>query len=332
MSDEFFDAERSSDEHGGPAVLPPVKPPSAGFLVQLFIVPALIVLAVVGVWALFGKIASSDEDWRSLVEDIRNTNEYRRWRGAYGLAMLLKHDQQAGADGQRLASNREVCRALVGLFQEELNRHSHSEDDLKQEAFLALTLGLLDSPATVLPALEQGMKPEQDREVRKNSIGSIAAIAGRGLDEKRPIDSPALVEDLVAATSDSDSLIRDAGTYALGLVPTPASRDRLKVLLTHADVDTRVNAAVALARQNSTAGYAVFKQILSEAEHARAPRPVETLLAVKNSLRAVRTLADKWTHAQRTELTSLIEPISKDDEEPRIRVDAIDVLVALRGK
>ena len=66
--------------------LPPVKPPSAGFIVQLFLIPALIVAAVVGVWALFGKMAAGEQDWRELVDEIKNTNEHRRWRGANGLA------------------------------------------------------------------------------------------------------------------------------------------------------------------------------------------------------------------------------------------------------
>ncbi len=138
MSHDEFDVDRSLTTDPGDPGLPPVQPPSAGFLVQLFVVPALIVLAVVGVWALFGKIASSDEDWRELVEDIRNTNEHRRWRGANGLATLLVHDQKLGDDGQHLAKNPEIARVLVGLFEEGLNRHSTREDDLKQESFLAL--------------------------------------------------------------------------------------------------------------------------------------------------------------------------------------------------
>ena len=195
MSHDEFDADRSLTTDPGDPGLPPVQPPSAGFLVQLFVVPALIVLAVVGVWALFGKIASSDDDWRELVEDIRNTNEHRRWRGANGLATLLVHDQKLGDDGQHLAKNPEIARVLVGLFEEGLNRHSNREDDLKQEQFLALTLGLLDSQPTVLPALQHGMKPEQDREVRKNSIASIAGMAGRADEHHETIKSPNLVED-----------------------------------------------------------------------------------------------------------------------------------------
>lgn len=318
---------------GDQPVLPPVEPPSAGFIMQLFVVPALIVLAVVVVWAFFGKIAASEEDWRELVEDIRNTNEHRRWRGADGLARLLQNDQQLGEGGQHLAANPDIARALVGLFDEGLKRHSQREDDLKQEAFLARTLGLLDAPATVLPALGRGMAPDEDREVRKNSIASIAVIAGRASESHHPIDDANVVKELITASGDSDALIRDVSTFALGLIPTEASKERLKVLVSDADRNTRVNAAVALARQKSTAGLPVFKDVLQAAskDSSGAPIELENLLAVKNSLHAVKILAGEWTAPQRTELVSLIEPIAKNNVEPRLRTDAIDALVSLRA-
>jgi hypothetical protein len=330
MSRELAQADIPHD--GDQPVLPPIEPPSAGFIMQLFVVPALIVLAVVVVWAFFGKIAASEEDWRELVEDLRNTNEHRRWRGADGLARLLQNDQQLGESGQHLAANPDIARALVGLFDEGLKRHTQRDDDLKQEAFLARTLGLLDSPATVLPALEQGMQSDQDREVRKNSIASIAVIAGRASENHHPIDDAKLVSGLVSGSADRDPLIRDVSTYALGLIPTDASRDRLKVLLSGADRNTQVNAAVGLARQKSTAGFQVFKNALQSAgtDPKGSPTELEHLLAVKNSLHAVKILAGDWTPAQRTELTALIDPLAKNHAEPRIRTDAIDALVSLQ--
>ncbi len=331
MSQDQLHADIPHD--GDQPVLPPVEPPSAGFIMQLFVVPALIVLAVVVVWAFFGKIAASEDDWRELVEDIRNTNEHRRWRGADGLARLLQTDEQLGDSGQHLAANPEIARVLVGLFDEGLTHHSQREDDLKQEAFLARTLGLLDAPGTVLPALERGMLPDEDREVRKNSIASVAVIAGRASEAHHPIDDGNLVKDLVTASGDSDALIRDVSTFALGLIPTDASKERLKVLVSDADRNTRVNAAVALARQKSTAGLPVFKDVLQAAskESNGSPIQLENLLAVKNSLHAVKILAGEWTAPERTELVSLIDPIAKNHVEPRLRTDAIDALVSLRA-
>jgi HEAT repeat protein len=177
------------------------------------------------------------------------------------------------------------------------------------------------------------MRPDEDREVRKNCIAAIAVIAGRAAEQHHAIDSPPLVDDLVVATTDSDSLIRNAATFALGLIPSSASKDRLTVLLTNADANTRINAAVALARQKSTAGYPVFKEVLSAASKPPAdpgsPAEVEALLSVKNALRAVRDLASAWTPAERSALIALIEPISKNHVEPRIRADAVDAVVAL---
>jgi HEAT repeat protein len=199
---------------------------------------------------------------------------------------------------------------------------------------LARTLGLLDSPATVLPALERGMQSDQDREVRKNSIASIAVIAGRASENHHPVDSANLVSDLVTASGDSDPLIRDVSTFALGLVPTDASQDRLKVLLSDADRNTRVNAAVGLARQRSTSGFPVFKDVLQSAssQPTGAPSELESLLSVKNSLHAVKVLAGEWTGPQRSTLVALIDPIAQHHAEPRLRTDAIDALVSLRAR
>ena len=45
-----------------PDDLPPVEPPSAGFLVQLFLVPALIVGIIVCVWLAFHWLAQLGND------------------------------------------------------------------------------------------------------------------------------------------------------------------------------------------------------------------------------------------------------------------------------
>jgi hypothetical protein len=107
-------------------------------------------------------------------------------------------------------------------------------------------------------------------------------------------------------------------------------------LLTAGEANRRVNAAVGLARQNSTAGLPVFEEILKNGAKPiadpPAPGQVEALLALKNVLRAVHILDSRWTPAQRAELAALIEPISRDHAEPRIRTDAIDALVSLGKK
>ncbi len=110
----------------------------------------------------------------------------------------------------------------------------------------------------------------------------------------------------------------------------------MTVLVNSGDKNTRVNAAIGLARQQSTAGLPVFEEILKKGDgpvaDPAAPPQMEELLSLKNVLHAVRILDGQWTPAQRTELTALIDPLSRNHAEPRIRTDAIDALVSLRQK
>ena len=103
-----------------PDDLPPVQPPSAGFIVQLFLVPGLIVLVIVGVWVGVNRLASSEQDWRTLVADLQSPHEHLRWRGAFGLAQLLQADQRSLGSGPRLVANPEVAKELSQLLISEL--------------------------------------------------------------------------------------------------------------------------------------------------------------------------------------------------------------------
>src|SRR5512145_723518 len=67
--------------------LPPVEPPSAGFIIKLFVVPALIVAVVVGVVLCFQWVAQTEVDVNSLLDAIdRNANN--AWQCAHDLTKL----------------------------------------------------------------------------------------------------------------------------------------------------------------------------------------------------------------------------------------------------
>ncbi|HUG92419.1 MAG TPA: hypothetical protein VML55_16390 [Planctomycetaceae bacterium] len=334
--------------------LPPVKPPSAGFIAQLFVVPGLIVLAIVGVVGLFGKLSESEQDWRELVQELRSSNQHRRWRAAHGLAHLLMVDQERPAGEQRLADNPRVAQALVALLDEELASRSSADDDVKQQAFVARTLGNLDVPEVVLPALQRAMQPQHALEVRKNAIASLAVMFGRHAEPApagRPradllLDRSGLVADVIEVSHDSEALIRQLAAFTLGLLPTDESRHRLEVLLSDSDAYTRENAAFGLARQRSTAGWPVFRRVLLDAgqpQRTASPRhgsggsgandardaAAIRLVALKNSLKAVGDLAGEWTPEQRDELYDLVRPLADDHAEDRIRTDARQTLMDL---
>lgn len=318
--------------------LPPVQPPSAGFIVQLFVVPALIVLAVVAVWGLFGRLAAGEQDWRTLVQDLESPNPHVYKRAMFGLAQLLDNDRRMNDAGQRLAANAEIARSLSELLGKTLDATAQDEDAVGVEVFLTRALGLLDVPNTTLPVLQRALDTRYDIEVRKGSLTSIALVSSRAVEIEAPIEE-ATTDAVIDLSQDASSSLRRAAAFTLGLLPLrvegPASdrrSQRLLVLLEDSDKMTAVNAAVAFARRKSTAGYSVFLQALEKTVDANNAEAVQDWVTVqKNALRAVGDLASKWEPAQRDALRRVIAPLATTPTSERIRVDAQAALVALNS-
>lgn len=323
--------------------LPPVEPPSAGFIVQLFVVPAIIVAVIVGVYLLFGQLASGEQDWRKQLTDIRSDNPHVRWRGALGLAQMLQAD--ATADGQRLAENRDVAAELATLLDDSIGKASAGEDDLKQQEFLARTLGLVDVDDLTIPALRDALQPGEDSTVRKNALASLATIANRRHEQGVPFDDSVVIDDVIAATDEQESMLRHVATYALGLMQSQAASQRLEVLLEHPDRMTQVNAAVGLARHGSTAGLPVFESVLIDAQTAddvvvTAPSAEQTAesaqvfeeaLMLSNTLKAISQLSGELSDSQRRQIVQKLNSLANDYPQPQLRVEALELLNQLAG-
>ena len=319
--------------------LPPVEPPSAGFIVQLFVVPALIVMAVVGVWALFGKLASSKQDVQKHVAEL-DGNEHRRWRAALALAQSLKEDQESDKpDAERLSRDRAVAEKLSAMLDRSLESHSGKDSEIKHQEFLSKTLGLLDVDEFVLPVLQKAMAEEYNREVRKNAIVSVAMIAGRRREAALDINDKSIIDALVKYTQDSDVLFRQLSTFALGLCTGDEVTDQLTVLLNNADSKTRFNAAIGLTRQGSTQGLSVFENVLTLAQKTGKPAdPNESLTIdekerlrmepymVNNVFTALADLRKFLEPDQVEKLNGLIARLADDYPSSEIRVAARGLL------
>ena len=109
--------------------LPQVEPPSAGFVVQLFVIPAVVVVVVIIVWLLFGKLAGGERDAMEYVRRLRSPAA--NWRYAFELASLIQHDPKIGSDPVLLGE-------LTDLLSHELDKPN---EDPKLTQYVALTLG-----------------------------------------------------------------------------------------------------------------------------------------------------------------------------------------------
>jgi hypothetical protein len=332
-----------------PDDLPHVEPPSASFIMQLFLVPGLIVAAVIGVWALFGQLSASEQDWRQNVTEMRSNNNNRRWRGAQGLAQMLQLDHVRGKDGQRLASNPQIAAELSTLLTELLKEESTDQELVTHQVFLTRTLGWLDVHEKVIPALILAMDDRQDEIVRTDAIRVVSVIAGRGLEVGHPVENPELSKRLIELSQDPNPLLRQVSAFALGLISGSDIDQRLKVLAEDGDWETSVNAALALSRRHMIDGYPILIRILKNAGQPVDPQTMEgnteqkrktnaksqetmNSVAVNNVLTALLDIESVLSASQRKESVALITKLSEESEIPRLRINATETLRLLAEK
>ncbi len=320
-----------------PEHLPPVEPPSAGFIVQLFVVPAIIVAAVIGLYLLFGKLAAGDTDWRQLVSDIKSDNPNVRWRAALNLAEGLDTDESRGVDGQQLASIPEIATALNDLTLQRLQSTVRNEDQQQQLAFLLKALGRMDAVEQILPALTACLEETQDVEVRKHAMQAVAMIAGRRQAKGESLGQTELVDRVITASQSPDPVLRQHGAFALGLSGGPAAESRLSELLEDPDQMTRLNAAIGFARQDSTRGLDVFLQVLKQSAEwpaeANSAKDVEASfekqLMLRNTLQAIEKLGPKLDAAGRKEFVGELEKLESSVPDQAMRLRAKEVRIGL---
>jgi hypothetical protein len=83
-----------------PQGLPPVKPPSGRFILQLFLIPGLIVAGLVFVFVFGGLAWVGSSNPQSFLTNLDNPNLDIRWRAAHELAQVLQRPESL-----ELASN-----------------------------------------------------------------------------------------------------------------------------------------------------------------------------------------------------------------------------------
>lgn len=278
---------------GGPGAsrpedLPPVEPPSAGFIVQLFLIPGLIVAAVVGVWVFFGSSANSEVDVEQLLQDLGSPNEHRSWRAAGSLAQTLgNQERRPPKDSTPLSERRDVADALTELLDELLESPSTQDETVNRQVFVARTLGQLKSDDVTLPVLARAMQRDETPEVRKTALASVAMIAARNynratgrngsdpagaaaaqlpvagrMTEEPTITDDAVRKELLRAAQDSDNSVRHLAAYCLGVVSGESAVQELRVLTLDGDPLTRANAAVGLALNGERDAVPVLLELL----------------------------------------------------------------------
>lgn len=254
--------------------LPEVELPSAEFIVRLFVIPALIVVGIVGLWLAMGALGGDRADALTFARRIRE--DRGGWRAAFELANRLRSDAATASDPRLLGE-------LTDLLDAELDRG----DGPRMAEYLALAVGAFQVDAAELAdgrpidpvaTLCRGLDARHDPAVRVASATSLARHAAR-LDGR--LDDPAVVAALAAASRAGVPELRRVAAFALGFCGGGGAADALRERL-HDDPDlyVRDNAALALARRGDPTAADALRAMLSTDEDPAGLRQTVRLQAL----------------------------------------------------
>ena len=314
--------------------LPAVEPPSAGFIIQLFVVPGVIVAAIVAVWLAVTWLAQKGDDPARHFQALQQPGP-GRWQSAMNLTMALqgkrheafKRDVKAAAD-------------LAAMLDKEIDAAAEIEDkDAREQSitlrqYLAKALGefYVDAGIDVLLRAATTQRTGDEAHVRRFAIQSIALLAAN-IAENNPgqrLQHPQLAETLLTLSEDDAPTIRYETAYALGTVGGSDLLLRLQELLRDGNADVRYNAALGLARHGDPQVVPVLEEMLDPAQLDAAlelelledGRPFKRALIMNNAMRATRLLAEKHPQVDIGALLAAIERLTTSGVDAHIPIAA----------
>lgn len=328
--------------------LPDVTPPSASFILQLFLIPMIIVSIIVALWMMFSWLAHMGTNPEELVADVEKLND-GSWQRALTLADLLRNPQY-----DHLKDDRQLAQRLADVLLVQLDDGSLDKNRINLRLYLTRVLGEFRTPV-VLPALVKAAVTERDAQVdrtadprrwfpkeidvRRAALESLAVLAGEesvGAETLR--DNPDVMSALLAASrehaqgpdpNEDRAKLRQTAVFTLGVIGGEEALDRLAVMM-RADPfpNTRYNAAIGLARHGDPRAVMGLIEMLDPAnEDAIASEGSETGQAWKrglvmmNALRAARQLAEQNPDADLAPLHDAVEKLLPAEHEEPVPLD-----------
>ena len=295
--------------------LPPVEPPSAAFLVQLFLVPGVIVAIIVCVWLAFHWLAHLGNDPQAYVRTLRRANE-GRWQAALNLANDLR-----GPNGSGLKADVKLASELGSILDDEVGSGRTGEQSETLRLYLCRALGEFSVPEAA-PALVRRVNANDDDPTTQAAIEAIAVLAtnlqnaGRSFENRDDV-----VAAVLAATTSANSRVRDACGFTLGVLGGERSIDGLLRLVGDPSADVRSNAALGLARLGQPDAYDTLSEMLAlEDVYLDEKTPDDKMqserykraLVVVNALRGITMLIDAINEGPPSDIIKKIEELQQD--------------------
>jgi len=315
-----------------------VQPPSAGFILQLFIVPGVIVVVVVMIWVMFSWLAQKGNDRDAFVRALGRNNE-ARWQAAFNLANALRVERTS--TDPTLKTDAKLAQQLAAILNQEIETGNLDKNSLSLRIYLCLALGefkVADGMAALVKAATTERDPKE-ADVRRAALEGLALLASNLPDTAALQRDPSLEAALHKAADEEDPRMRSLAAMALGSVGGENSAERLKTLLADFNPDVRYNAAARLAALGDAASIDVLVEMLDQSETAgvdleKQPelRSYKRDLINNNALRAAKQLARKNSVADLSKLQTAVEQLLSGRPNSLTRVEADEALRALQAR
>lgn len=270
------------------------KESSRTILFQFVVFPLGIVAVAVGIFFLFGKLASDEQTIPDYLNEVQSGGRRERWQAAYQLSQLIN----VGEAKKYPNLVHDIARVYTDA----------KTDDPRIRQYLSMVLGNLgDRRATPLLIEALGDPTEETRIYAALSLGRL----------RDPVAVPALLKSF--STDERD--VRKAAAYALGEIGDRRAAEPLAGALTDPIADVRFNAAIALARLGDTRAIGVIREMLdrSRLDRVEGMRPEQKEQTVLAAIPALKKIAPE-------EAAKLLTPLAQSDPSLQVRSAAKEAL------
>ena len=347
--------------------LPPVDPPSVGFILQLFVIPAIIVAIIAVVWLMFSWTARMGDSPEQLVGELEmhlGKNSAHSWQVAANLA-----DELAKVANNELKGNTQLAQRLAHLLDSHLDHEypaGSNKLDVRQRGqavklriFLCRALGefqvLEVIPTLVRAASQENYLPESDEDlgdphVRQSAVEAITILSFYAKNEghlPELLDNELLMQTLLNASAEhSDegvmaemrARIRYSVAYCFGVIGSEEIQNQLALMLGDSYANVRFNAATGLARHGDLRSIPVLIEMLdpnnaqiAESEGDESGIELKRVRVLATALQAVRQLAQADPTADLKNLERSVSKLLESDVHLGIKDEAMKVLDHLKG-
>lgn len=279
-----------SDQH---SVDVPKESPRT-ILFQFVVFPLGIVAVAVGIFFLFGKLASDEQTIPDYLNEVKSGGRRERWQAAYQLSQLIN----VGEARKYPNLVNDIARIYVDA----------KTDDPRIRQYLSMVLGNLgDRRATPLLVEALGDPTQETRIYAALALGRLR--------------DPNAVPALLKTFSSDERDVRKAAAYALGEIGDRRAVEPLAPALNDPIPDVRFNVAIAMARLGDTRAVGVLREMLdrSRLDQVQGMRPEQKEQAILAAIPALQKIAPE-------EANAILGKLAQSDPSLQVRSAAKEAL------